>query len=86
MSSIEVLHKMPKYSPFNASANTDSVDGVLDNDNEDSDAPAVARRNEVGTVMGQAMERPIGNKKAKKEKYGFDEQTKSSQRAQFPHP
>ena len=76
MSSLEVIHKMPKYSPFNASANNDLVDGTLENENEDSDASVVARINEVGTVMVQFTERPIGSKKAKKEKYGFDEQTK----------
>ena len=52
-----VLHQVPKFNPM-----------VEDPDEEEEDKKPAAVVNPVGKVMGDTIDRPVGNKKAKKQK------------------
>jgi hypothetical protein len=73
---VEIIHSMPRFNPETADLEELETELVGASEIESGRVtPATGRStpiNEVGHVQGQNIERPVGNKKAKKAMYGED--------------
>ena len=63
---VRILHQLPKFNPSLEEEEEEADEEAKAGEVEDDSKPKARTFNKVGNVMGDNLERPEGNKKAKK--------------------
>ena len=63
-----ILQQLPKYDPMVDSSDEEQEEGKEDGSDDGDKKPKAKTYNKLGHVMGENQERPMGNKKAKRQK------------------